>query len=100
MITVEQVRNKLKEVYDPEVGLNVVDLGLVYDIKVNDKGDVDVEMTLTTPGCPLHGSITGGARSALMSLENAGNVNVDLIWEPAWTPEMMTEEGKKQLGRM
>lgn len=98
MVTVEQVREQLKQVYDPEVGLNIVDLGLVYDIQVSPEGDVQVVMTLTTPGCPLHGSITAGARSAIAYMQGVRNANVDLVWEPAWTPEMMSEEAKKHLG--
>lgn len=99
MLTEEQVREKLKEVYDPEIGINIVDLGLVYEINVFEEGDVQVIMTLTTPGCPLHGSISEGTRQAIMSLEGAKNVNVDLVWSPPWSPEMMSEEAKKQLGR-
>ena len=98
MLTVEAVREKLKEVYDPEIGINIVDLGLVYDIKV-EAGNVEVVMTLTTPGCPLHGSITGGAKAAIENLEGANAVNVDLVWDPAWNPDMMSDVAKKQLGR-
>ncbi len=99
MINVEKVREILRQVYDPELGLNVVDLGLIYDIQVTENNDVYVKMTLTTPGCPLHGSITAGAESAVKSIPDVKEVKVDLVWEPAWNPNMMTEEAKKQLGR-
>ena len=83
------IAEALHEVYDPELGVNVVDLGLVYDIDVTEEGFVTITMTLTTPGCPMHESLdipglTGG--------------EIRLVWEPAWTPERMTEEGKRLLG--
>lgn len=99
MVTEEIVREKLKEVYDPEIGINIVDLGLVYDIQVSEQNDVQVVMTLTTPGCPLHGSITAGARSAVELIEGVRSANVDLVWDPIWNPEMMSDAAKKQLGR-
>ena len=97
MNLVEKVRNELKSVYDPELNINVVDLGLIYNIEVTDEGDVKVTMTLTTPGCPLHSSIERGVRYSLEGLEEVRNVEVDLVWEPAWTPERMTPEGMKIL---
>lgn len=99
MVNEEIVREKLKEVYDPEIGINIVDLGLVYEINVSPESDVDVKMTLTTQGCPLHGSITAGARTAVETIEGVRGVNVDLVWEPIWSPEMMTDDAKKLLGR-
>lgn len=100
MITVDLVREKLKEVYDPELGLNIVDLGLVYDIQVSEEQDVNIEMTLTTPGCPLHGSISAGTEAAVRGIEGVGKVNVNLVWQPAWTPDKMSDEAKRQLGRL
>jgi metal-sulfur cluster biosynthetic enzyme len=97
MNLVEKVRNELKSVYDPELNINVVDLGLIYNIEVTDEGDVKVTMTLTTPGCPLHSSIERGVRYSLEGLEEVRNVEVDIVWEPAWTPERMTPEGMKIL---
>ncbi|GBF11173.1 metal-sulfur cluster assembly factor [Tepidibacillus sp. HK-1] len=98
MVTVEQVRDVLQAVYDPELGLNIIELGLVYDIQVSSKNDVYIVMTLTTPGCPLHGSITAGAESAIRSIEGVNNVDVNLVWQPAWSPDKMTDEAKKKLG--
>ena len=99
MVNVEQIREKLREVYDPELGLNIVDLGLVYDIQVSEEGDVTVDMTLTTPGCPLHGSISAGAEAAIRSVEGVRNALVNLVWNPPWNPNMMSDVAKKQLGR-
>jgi metal-sulfur cluster biosynthetic enzyme len=95
----ERVLNALKTVYDPELNINVVDLGLIYDVEVSDEADVKVTMTLTTPGCPLHDSITSGVRYCVQGLEETRNVDVNLVWEPAWSPEKLTEEGKRLLGR-
>jgi metal-sulfur cluster biosynthetic enzyme len=95
----EKIREQLKTVLDPELGINVVDLGLIYDIDIEEPSKVTVTMTLTTPGCPLHDSITSGVKYALEAMEEIRDVQVNLVWQPAWTPEMMTEEGKRQLGR-
>lgn len=97
MDLVEKIREELKSVYDPELNINVVDLGLIYDIDVNDDGDVRIVMTLTTPGCPLHSSIERGVRYSLEGLEGIRNVDVNLVWEPAWTPDCMTPEGREIL---
>ncbi|MDR6998121.1 metal-sulfur cluster assembly factor [Neobacillus niacini] len=95
----EKILNELKSVYDPELNINVVDLGLIYDLDVSDEGDVKITMTLTTPGCPLHDSITSGVRYCVEGIEETRNVDVDLVWTPAWSPEKMTPEGLRLLGR-
>jgi metal-sulfur cluster biosynthetic enzyme len=95
----EKVVEALKTVYDPELNINVVDLGLIYNIDVTDNNDVEVTMTLTTPGCPLHDSITRGVRYSIEGIEETNNVEVNLVWEPAWSPEKMTAEGLRLLGR-
>ncbi|MGG3562548.1 metal-sulfur cluster assembly factor [Neobacillus rhizosphaerae] len=95
----EKVLEALKSVYDPELNINVVDLGLIYNVEVSDEADVTITMTLTTPGCPLHDSITTGVRYCVQGLEDTRNVEVNLVWEPAWSPEKMTPEGLKLLGR-
>ena len=99
MIVKEKVLEALKSVYDPELNINVVDLGLIYNVEVSDEADVIITMTLTTPGCPLHDSITTGVRYSVQGLEETRNVEVNLVWEPAWSPEKMTPEGLKLLGR-
>lgn len=97
MISSEAVMEALRTVFDPELGINVVDLGLIYGVEI--EGDkVSVKMTLTTRGCPLHDSIARGVRSAVKALPGVGDATVDLVWEPAWTPERMTESARKELG--
>jgi metal-sulfur cluster biosynthetic enzyme len=95
----DKVIEALKSVYDPELNINVVDLGLIYNIDVTDNNDVEVTMTLTTPGCPLHDSITRGVRYSIEGIEETKKVEVTLVWEPAWSPEKMTAEGLRLLGR-
>ena len=97
-VSESEVRSALKQVLDPEIGLNVVDLGLVYEVDCGDQGDVAVTMTLTTPGCPLHDAIDQAVRRALRQVPGMGKVRVDLVWTPPWSPEMITEEGKVALG--
>ncbi|EKN69553.1 hypothetical protein BABA_09011 [Neobacillus bataviensis LMG 21833] len=94
----ERILEELKSVYDPELNINVVDLGLIYGIGITDENDVTITMTLTTPGCPLHDSITRGVRYSVEGIEETRNVEVNLVWEPAWSPDKMTAEGKSYLG--
>lgn len=97
MITEDKVRDVLRTVIDPELGINIVDLGLVYGIEVDEEHNVRITMTLTTPGCPLHDSIQTGVHNAASAMEGIGQVNVNLVWFPPWTPDKMSEEAKKQL---
>ena len=89
MPTVDQVRDALRAVKDPELNLNVVDLGLVYEIEVSEAGDVHVEMTLTSPGCPVGPEMLSDAQTVLEKIEGVKKVDVELVWEPYWTPEKM-----------
>lgn len=93
----KKVEDALYRVIDPELGINIVDLGLVYNVTINDTNDVHVIMTLTTPGCPLHDSIVGGVESCLMAIEEIGFVDVQLVWQPAWSPEKMSSKAKEML---
>ncbi|MEH7075526.1 metal-sulfur cluster assembly factor [Neobacillus drentensis] len=95
----EKIVTALKSVYDPELNINVVDLGLIYNIDITEEADVTITMTLTTPGCPLHDSITSGVRYSVEGIEETRKVDVNLVWEPAWSPEKMTPEGLRLLGR-
>ncbi|UCC72194.1 MAG: metal-sulfur cluster assembly factor [Gemmatimonadota bacterium] len=97
MATEEQVRQALKQVEDPELGLNVVDLGLVYDIDV-EGSTVNVRMTLTSPGCPVGPQILGGARLAVQNLEGVEEANIQLVWEPYWSPDLINPEYRAILG--
>ena len=96
-ITSEEVREALKDVYDPEIPVNIVDLGLVYNVEV-EEGDVEVEMTLTAQGCGMGPYIGQQAEWRVAELEDVEDVVVNLVWDPPWSPEMITEDGKKLLG--
>ncbi|MBS4215909.1 MULTISPECIES: metal-sulfur cluster assembly factor [Neobacillus] len=95
----EKIFEELKSVYDPELGINVVDLGLIYSVGITEENDVSITMTLTTPGCPLHNSITSGVRYCVEGIEEVNKVDVNLVWQPAWSPDKMTEDGRRALGR-
>ena len=96
-VTREEVLEALKEVYDPEIPVNVVDLGLVYDLEVKE-GDVNIKMTLTFAGCGMGPYIAQQAEWRLAELEGVEDINVEMVYEPPWTPDLITEDGKKQLG--
>lgn len=98
MITKEQIIEALKGVYDPEIGIDIVNLGLVYDVNLGNEGNIDVKMTLTTPGCPLGGTVQEAVRAVLESIEGVKNVNVEIVWDPPWNPAMMSDEAKQMLG--
>ena len=85
-VDIDKVWTSLRAVLDPELGMSIVDLGLVYDVEVRD-ATVRVTMTLTTPGCPLHGAMTGWVREAVMLVPGVENVEVQLTFDPPWTPE-------------
>ena len=88
----------LKTVYDPEISSNVYDLGLVYEININDKGYVNITMTLTAPGCPVAGEIIAEVDRKVRAVESVSDVNVMLTFDPPWNKEMMSEEAKLELG--
>ncbi len=93
----EKIRKALTEVIDPELGISIVDLGLVYKIEAK-KGEAKIEMTLTSPGCPLAGVIDKMVREAVLSLEEIEKVDLQVVWDPPWTPEHMSESAKAELG--
>lgn len=97
-VSEDTVRAALRMVVDPEIGLNIVDLGLVYDLGVAPDGGVTIEMTLTTPGCPLHAAIDDAVHRALEAVPGVTGVSLDLVWLPPWTPEMITPAGRRALG--
>lgn len=99
MSTIDEIRvlETLRQVIDPELGCNIVDLGLVYSVTIAG-AKVAVVMTLTTPGCPMHESIRWGAQNALLSLEGIQQAEVDVVWDPPWHPSMMTEVGRAVTG--
>ena len=93
----ETVYDALKEVYDPEIPVNVVDLGLIYNVEVED-GDVHVEMTLTAQGCGMGPYIAQQAEWRIAEIDDVEDVQVDVVFDPPWNPEMITEDGKRLLG--
>ena len=97
VLTREGVLEALKEVFDPEIPVNVVDLGLIYDLQVED-GDVDIRMTLTFAGCGMGPYIAQQAEWRVAEMEGVEDVNVEMVYEPPWTPDLISEDGKKQLG--
>ncbi len=97
-VTVEEVQQALKEVYDPEIPVNIVDLGLIYGIDVDDNGHVHVDMTLTAAGCGMGPFIAQQAEWAVAEVDGVKDVDVEITFEPAWTPDKITEDGRKLLG--
>lgn len=97
MITEEIVLEQIKQVIDPDVGLNIVDMGLIYGVDINDD-IVDITMTLTSPGCPAAPQLLNGSQTVVQQLDGVEEVNVNVVWTPPWDPEMMSEEAKDELG--
>ncbi|HEX7005305.1 MAG TPA: iron-sulfur cluster assembly protein [Trueperaceae bacterium] len=93
----EQILEALKVVKDPEIPVNVVDLGLIYDVRIDDEGAVDIDMTLTSMGCPVQDMIEADAELAAMKVEGVRRVNVEFVWSPPWSPQKMSDDGKKQM---
>ena len=94
----EQVYDALRNVFDPELGINIVDLGLVYDVRVDGAGGVDIEYTLTTMGCPIGPLIEDQMRALVANIPGVGDIRPDMVLRPPWSPEMMSEEAKAALG--
>jgi len=94
----EQILDALREVYDPEIGVNIVDLGLIYTISSDAEG-VFIELTMTSPACPLGDLIVRNMKKALWSaFPEIGEIDIELVWEPQWSPEMMSEDAQQRLG--
>ena len=98
-MTEEMVLTAIKAVIDPELGLNIVDLGLIYSVDIAEDGRIAITMTLTTPGCPLHASFAQEIERVLwQSIPDLTGVQVELVWDPPWNPVMISPEGRTQLG--
>lgn len=97
MVTKKQVLDKLRTVQDPEIAVSIVDLGLIYDVKV-DKGTVHIKMTFTTPACPLLQHIISQVEAKVKELKNVKEVKIEVVWDPPWTPEKMSDKAKAALG--
>ena len=91
------VLEALRQVIDPEIGCNIVDLGLIYSVQIT-RARVLVTMTLTTQGCPMHESIANGVQMALLNLEGVDEAGVDVVWDPPWHPDMMTDHARTRVG--
>jgi len=96
-VTEDVVINALKQCMDPEVPLSVVDLGLIYGVSINDKNDVNIKMTMTTPGCPLHDTLVNDVKKYLGKVSGIGSINVEIVWDPPWSPDRMSPEAKEKI---
>jgi metal-sulfur cluster biosynthetic enzyme len=99
MIEERQIWKALEAVMDPEIDLNVVDLGLIYDVSLKNNDQVTISMTLTVRGCPMSQTITRDIEKAVLNVPGVKTVNVDVVWDPPWNPRMISLEGQKKLGR-
>lgn len=99
MVTEEEVREQLENVMDPELKINIVDLGLIYEVEVEDD-EVYILMTLTTPGCPLHGVFDEMVKKEVSKIEEIEEIEVELTFEPRWSPEDMSDEARDELGNV
>lgn len=98
MVTKDQVMDALSQCFDPEIPIvSIVELGLIYDVQINED-DVHVKMTLTAPGCPMHSIMAQDAKTKLEALDEVKSANVEVVWDPPWTPERLSESAKKKLG--
>ena len=97
-VTEQAILDALKHVVDPELGINIVDLGLVYSVDVQDDGDVDISYSLTTMGCPIGPLIEDQMRAVLANVDGVGEVRPEMVLRPPWSPEMMSDEAKAALG--
>lgn len=97
MPTETQIREALRAVIDPELGIDIITLGLIYNIGVNEAGQVNVRMTMTSRGCPLSAIITACVRSEIKSMPGVTDVTIDVVWEPAWTPDRIEPAGREAL---
>lgn len=99
---IEQVKERIVEAlhkcFDPEIPVNIYELGLIYDIAVAPSGMVEIKMTLTSPGCPVAGTLPGDVQRRILPLDNVTSAKVDVVWDPPWTPARMSEAAKLQLG--
>jgi len=96
----EPIVAQLRQVFDPEIPVNLYDLGLIYRIEIASNGDVSIAMTLTAPACPVAGMMPSMVEEAVRKVEGVGEIKVDLVWDPPWTPDKMSDEARLELGMM
>jgi len=99
-VTSEEVRNSLRQCMDPEVPLSIVDMGLIYGINVKENNDVDIKMTMTTQGCPLHETMVDDVKRYTKKVSGVNNVNVEIVWDPPWTMDKMSDSAKAMMKSM
>jgi FeS assembly SUF system protein len=97
METKEKIIEEIRKIYDPEIPVNIYELGLIYDIKVENKNTAKVKMTLTSPNCPVAESLPQEVKNSIMQVEEIENVDLDLVWDPPWDKDMMSEAAKLEL---
>ena len=99
-VTGEQVRASLKQCMDPEIPISIVDLGLIYGIDISEKNDVNIKMTMTTKGCPLHDTMVDDVKRYTRKVSGVNNVNVDIVWDPPWSMDKISDEAKSMMKNM
>ena len=97
-VTTEQVYSALRKCMDPEIPVNVVDLGLIYGVQVNPENNVDIKMTMTTRGCPLHDTLVSDVKRYVGKINGIGNINVEIVWDPPWNIEKMEPKTREKMG--
>ena len=100
IVTSQAIEESLKQCMDPEVPLNIVEMGLIYGIDVAENNDVNIKMTMTTQGCPLHETLVSDATRFVKKVPGVNNVKIDIVWDPPWSMDKMTEEGKLKIKKM
>ena len=96
-IELSEVKKCIETIYDPEIPVNIYDLGLIYDINLLENNDIKIKMSLTAPGCPVAGEMPGQVADTIAKIEDVGLIEVELVWEPAWTKDRMSEDAKMAL---
>ena len=96
-INKEEIINRIKTVKDPEIPVNLYDLGLIYNIEIDDSNNINIEMTLTNPNCPVAGSMPESVGKAIETIGNIHSINIKLVWQPKWTKDLMSEDAKLAL---
>jgi len=97
-IAIKEVIDKLKECTDPEIGVNIVDLGLIYGIQIDENNNIKLKMTMTSPMCPVTSIILADAQLRLENIPDVGKIEIELVWEPLWSPDMISQDVKQKLG--
>ena len=98
LITKDQVYLQLKKCMDPDIPVNIVDLGLIYDVEIKKEKDVDIKMTMTTRGCPLHNTMVNDVKKSVSKINGVGNINVEIVWDPPWSIDKMDPKAREMLG--